>query len=395
MTVRRRQSCFAATLVVVIQLPVYGAFGQDFSKTAICELLGKSYVQLRDISGSFETTQTPTDTYVDAYSRDTNSKGSRAEVRNQLSQRMDISFALKKEGGTFRFLEAAVWGLDGTRRNRMIFACDGKDHFWLSGIPDRHEAKVATVVINQNIIEEFASYLSFGPLLNLGGPADPRPFIATLQDHGEASARKIAVGSESLCEIAANMNDDGGRKLRLIATLDPARAMFARRLDFGWWHTDRKAWQSLEIHEALEIVESSSPSARCWYPKRFVRRMFTPDGVHSFTVAGTMRAFACNTDPPIERFRPSIENGSNVIDRKTNKTFVWGNRPSERVLAAIREKLDETRKTLPDQPPLNHRTSPSSMFADQATSWIVLLVGLSCLVVAATLRMRQVKSRGS
>ncbi|MGE3817908.1 MAG: hypothetical protein AB7I30_00590 [Isosphaeraceae bacterium] len=177
--------------------------------------------------------------------------------------------------------------------------------------------------------------------------------------------------------------------------LDPRHGLAIRRYQEESRPTDRKDWS---VTESMEVETLSStpfgsgdPEMQAyWYPSRFVCRYTDASGDLMLATRWEVRSLALKATIPTARFKPVIEDGSNVKDEATGRSFVYGGGLSPRLKKLIYQRLDMSKRSLQAETDvqavdgvLSHRRRWTGV-----VSWIALALGGAGLLGALWMRRR-------
>jgi hypothetical protein len=341
---------------------------------------------VREIAGTYEETQTPSEAFVRAYARDTNSSRPLDQVKAQFTRRSAVNFA--EANPLYRYWERIDYDDAGKKQNHSIRSHDGKEHWQLRQIPSPEELRAAQVDVGESILEDYDGNMPLRLLMGRVVPGFGKPLSAYLFEQG-AVIDGPAQWLESRCYRARVVQQVPEGWLRRTYWLDADRGLCMRQHNIETSPTGTD-WLMSETWSIPEIAESNLKGI--YYPVRSTRRVFNQDKVETFVHELRVNRLTVNPGLPVSTYTPTIEAGSNVTDKRTGKTIVWGDHPSERIMRLLTARIAESRKALDDgttpaAPHVQSAMPPTSMW--RYVSWLIGAAGISCLVCALVIGLRR------
>lgn len=361
---------------------------------ALVGRLGERQNRIQTIRCEYVNHGNATDAYIDRSARETNRP--RAKVVKQFTTNLRGTFTEAK-AGYFRIVLTKLDEKNDPARRRLI-TNNRREGWHLSYGSVGEEAGPPTVEVGsdsgfRDMYEAECMMRRFAGVALIPGSRGLAEAIS-----GGAEVTLLA-GEEvggSPC-VAVRWETPGlVRPQRETAWFDSAHGLAPRRYQVEIQPTDRDDWVTIHRWDVLEVFPAQAGAlgdggSPFWAPKTVTA--IVNDTFGNLILEDVYEISECVINERLSpgEFVPSIEQGSNVYDLKTNKVTVHGGGSSPRRSQLVRRRVEEAEKLAReagagDDQALGHIDPPVSW--SSYSGWAALSLGVVGLISALWLRRR-------
>lgn len=381
--------------VAILATAPYEDVQGDVIESVVKQLRSRNS-SLQSLTCSYTLKVTPTRAFVEAYSRDRHRDV--GEVRDQFTTEARCQISETSAG---RYLYDEVRDRPDGSSKRRIVAFDGKESWLMGNDVGKGEKEWGSwdIQIGGDVVKEYTTsavvHRYLGDALS--------PTRSSLADAIRAAKGREVLGREQVDEVPClvirwTQESRNGSALRSTAWLDEQRGLVVRRYrleqirDQGGKTGLNEEWHALGV--ASVSVAQGDGRGEYWYPSAMEVMVYNSEGENSFKYDYKIELLGINKAVDARIFTPTVEDGSDIHDKRTGKSWVFGNGPSPRLRKSIERRVSQARDILQNAEatgPIGEQASPGG-FVD-GLPWVALAVGIMGLVGAAGLAARRFRAR--
>ncbi len=348
--------------------------------------------KLKSISCTYEFTTTPSDYFVEQRSR--NDGRPTDSIRGGYMSRMAVDF-VETIDGKFKFNLTRMTSA-GAFQDRRALYFNGKETFTVSNLFNKGAPSFQDVTVKS---ENRANYdVEAAARRFLGDTVLPttektlpqlRPLFVQIEqaDKREILPSELINGGKCLDIRWYSVAD--GMERRETVWLDTRYNLAPRRYKEELRRVGSEKWAVTTQWEgdgfgSASFNETEKASTELRFPSDVVLNSYDMEEYLMFTNKYTRIRVVVNSLSPASSFAPKIEDGSNVLDGKTGRGFVYGGKLSPRLRGLIQSQLDESKRDLAskeDPEAANRTVSPQHQWIGVVSS-MTLALGVVGLLIA-------------
>jgi outer membrane lipoprotein-sorting protein len=341
---------------LLLSLAVYGSAADETpnSVSAVVTRLRARNERIQSIACRYSFSTTPSDFYISQRSKADGRSGD--DVRRQYESLMDGAFEETRDG-KFKF-DLTRMDPQGQPKDRRSLLFDGKETFQIASLLSGGKAGFSDVTVKGNVrasynVETQARRFLGDTVLPTTDQTLPqvRPLFAQIEgaEASEMLPGEALGGSE--CLVVRWQTADASTARRETVWLDLRCDLALRRYREELRPTGKDDWVVTARWEVEDLASASLSTSHegpptYWYPKEIVCSLFDLAGNLIFINKYNITMITLNSTIPGGRFTPQIEDGSNVIDAKSGRGFVYGKELSPRLRRMIHQQLDASKQGL-------------------------------------------------
>lgn len=369
-------------IFLVVACPVADA-RPDISLPEVAARLKERESRIIDAEGDYECTPSVSDTYakIEAEVRKVRPR----DVRERYDVRVLVHFAARRSNAlNERLLDSRTMNTDGTQLNHAIIAFDGSDHYTVHNVPTQKQRLVSQITVGRPITQQFDSECDLAILLGLCLPMWEGTLSQCITKYGAEVEKTSGSGSTRMLMRLGTTPIDPADTIRYSVAFDVEDQLRIRRIVQERLLEDASSWTASKSWEVQEFGPIGPDGLT--YPMRATRTELGMDDTPLITTVLSTTNLRFNTGLTSRSFKPSIEDGSNIFDERTQKGYVAGGKPSIRIKNFLKQSAEEGRHEVELAREGRHRRVPSMV--SNRLGWAITAAGLLVIIVASIWRIR-------